>query len=129
MLWAGACYVGSLRLLSAGFALVYGLSAVVQLNDPDPVRWFTVYAVAAGVAVAHAAGVTLPRWVPASILGASVLWGVALLATTSDVGAPMDHGPGGVLAYEVVRELLGLGLIAVWMGALTARSAQPVDDA
>lgn len=38
-----------MRYLAILFALLFALSAALQLNDPDPVLWFLAYAAVAGL--------------------------------------------------------------------------------
>jgi hypothetical protein len=97
-----------------GLLLLAGAS--VQLNDPDPAAWIAAYCVAALFCAA-----SLMRrltWRPPAC------WGIAMLCWAGVVAAggiqdsnPM-RGPGGLfqtgpLAEEIVRECLGLTLIAI----------------
>jgi hypothetical protein len=104
-----------LRLCSGLFALTFLASAAVQLNDPDPARWVLVYLMAAGFSCWHVAGrQTDRRWLTA-FAACVTAWIVWIGLTTTDVGVPMDHGPGGFLAYEVIREGLGLAIVLAGM--------------
>jgi hypothetical protein len=69
-----------------GMARLFALSAAIQLNDPDPVRWVAIDAVACVIAAAAALGRTVSRL----LLGA-----VAIVATTwAGVIALGGPGPG-----------------------------------
>ena len=46
----------SFRIVAGFFVLVFGLSIAVQFNDPDPVLWIAIYAVAAVLATAAVFG-------------------------------------------------------------------------
>ncbi len=116
------------RAAHALWTLLFALSAFVQLNDADPIVWFAIYA-AAGLVSAFGAAERV-RWEAAAAIAlGAIAWAIVLVATTDDVGPPMAHGPGGVLAHEVVREVLGLGLVAFWMSvtAVQTRRSQPSD--
>ncbi len=96
---------------------VFLLSAVVQLNDPDPVAWTAVYAAAALVCVAAALGRRVP-WHAGALAAVSAVWAVS-------IGVGMDTG---VTASEVfasltmqtkeveeAREIGGLAIVVAWM--------------
>ncbi|WP_160328168.1 transmembrane 220 family protein [Solirubrum puertoriconensis] len=102
---------GTLCLLLVAFA---GL----QLNDPDPLLWVTLYLLPAAT-LAWAAARPLPRWVPAVLalayLGLSAWW----WPTRFDgVTGPMNPGT----TIEDAREALGLLIcasclgLAAWLG-------------
>ena len=44
------------RIASASFALLFAFGAVVQWNDPDPLRWMAAYAAVALLSAAAAWG-------------------------------------------------------------------------
>jgi hypothetical protein len=105
--------LGVLGLLGAG---LLGWAAVLQLNDPDPVRWVAIYG---GAALACAATALAPRvWplaaaaaVVAAAWSATLLLGLERLATWAELTTdqPMHGGP-----VEESREGLGLLLAALW---------------
>ncbi len=97
----------SLRMAHGVAALVFGASAAVQANDPDPLRWMALYGLAAAAAAVGAHG----RWRP--------LFGPALLVV---LGLPAAAwlcvqvpGSTGIHRTELLREIGGLVLVSVWM--------------
>ncbi len=93
-------------------------AALVQLNDPDPVRWVLTYLAAAGLC-GLAIVDRLHERLPLAYAGlATALAGIAWLRDSGE-SRPMSGFPyGGALQEEIVREVLGLLLIAGWMIAL-----------
>lgn len=116
------------RIANAGFGLLFAFSATVQLNDPDPLPWLTVYAAASLACLAWERR-WWPRWLPvatAAVGAAALLGGIAgafalrlqvpWLAALSD----WDMRTSGA---EVLRETCGLLLVTGWMFALTRERA------
>lgn len=106
------------RALNGVMAVLFALSAAVQFNDPDPVRWVIVYALAALLSARVAFG--RPAYVP----GAAVLALVAIAwAATTFVQADAMPSLGDLFEFttmrtsnvEFVRETLGLAIVAGWM--------------
>ena len=50
------------RITSIVMGVLFVLSALVQLNDPDPLRWIVLYVVAAALPFAAASITLSPRW-------------------------------------------------------------------
>jgi hypothetical protein len=109
--------------------LVFLLGAVVQINDPDPVPWMTIY-VAAAVAC---------TWWPskagglgrAGVAVVAVVWGCAIAAaglgpiSTEELLGDLTMKTPNVEAW---REMLGLFLIAAWLmpsAGLALRGPRP----
>ena len=95
-------------------AVLYSLSAGLQVNDPDPVRWMIIYGVAALAAAALPARRML--MIPAALVGlAAAAWGAYLVSQVagvlevSDLWLKMNEKGGAV---EVGREAGGLATIA-----------------
>ena len=106
----------AVRMLSGACALFFGWAAVMQLNDPDPARWFVMYTSAAAVACAYAFGRALPRL--RRVVGLiAVIWAVAILPellkgwSVADLGATMSTARPEV---EYGREFVGLMLISAY---------------
>ena len=104
----------AVRMLSGACALFFAWAAVMQLNDPDPARWFVMYVSAAAVASVYALGRALPRL--RRVLGLTdLIWAVAILPellkgwSVADLGATMSTARPEV---EYGREFVGLLLIA-----------------
>ena len=103
-------------------AALFVFSAVVQWNDPDPLRWVLAYLAAAALSAAFSLGmaVRLPAALAAPAF-AAVAIAVApssLLASLEDLVAPEMK----TLVIEEARESLGLALCAGWCSVLALRS-------
>ena len=109
--------------------LAYAASAAVQLNDPDPVLWFLVYA-AAAMLVALPMG---PRrwWAHAGLAAGALVWGLSLVPGALALprwGLLAAEMHAATPAIELAREALGLGLVAAGVGGralATRRRAGP----
>jgi hypothetical protein len=51
------------KIADAIFLLMFVLSVVVQVNDPDPLRWMAIYGAAAVACLLSLTG-RLPWWLP-----------------------------------------------------------------
>lgn len=117
-----------LRVATVLMAALFAYAAVVNLNDPDPMRWVAIYT--AGSVVSLAGWWRgLPAGIPAAVAVVAAVWA----AWVGVHGIPESHPmPGfpqvGPLREEVVREGLGLALVAVWMAALAVRAALIDED-
>jgi hypothetical protein len=100
-------------------ALLFAVSAALQLNDPDPVQWFAIYGAAAVIsAFAALRPGRLPRAIPIVVGLVALVWAIAIspgaigkigwgqLAETMHAETP---------AIEIGRETIGLMSIAIWM--------------
>ncbi|MBM4196254.1 MAG: hypothetical protein FJ197_04030 [Gammaproteobacteria bacterium] len=108
-----------MRIIDATFSLLFLLAAVLQYNDPDPLRWIILYACAALAAGLQAAARPQPLLV-AGITGACLAW---LSFLEESLRAFVARGDWSLLTatmtasdplIEESRESLGLLLIAVW---------------
>lgn len=115
----------SRRLLVADavVALLFAVSAALQLNDPDPLGWIAIYL--AGAAVAALGWRWVPGLVAALVVAAvSVAWSIAIAVDIDQwVGFERLVGPmeiqGGPV--ELTREALGLLIVAGYCGFVAAR--------
>jgi len=110
---------------------LFGLSAAVQWNDPDPWLWMPLYGLAAGLAGLGAAGrlplrpnaAALALFTLLFVLWAPTLAGARAAAFTSfEMRSAVDEAP---------REALGLGLCAAWSAVQTAaawRARRPAGE-
>ena len=102
------------------------LSAIVQWNDPDPLRWILCYSVSAIITLC-----SLIRSLPPSI---PLIWGLVVLLSSLFVGMDFLISEEqfdwdlfwNVIAMknetvELGRELGGLLLVTGWMSVLTWR--------
>lgn len=100
----------------------YLLSAAVQYNDPDPLRWIAIYLVASACCVLH--GLGRPVWkVPALLSVGALVWALVLLpdvigkTTWGEMTESwvMSHDRPNSINTEEGREMGGLVLILFWM--------------
>ncbi|GAA4348065.1 hypothetical protein GCM10023185_03630 [Hymenobacter saemangeumensis] len=102
------------RYLFGGLSLMYLAFAYLQLNDPDPALWVTLYLVPAAVMAWAATAREMPRWLPAGLALAYValaLWWWP--ARFDGLTGPMNPGT----TVEEGRESLGLLIAALGLGA------------
>lgn len=119
-----------MRAVHGLMAAVFGFSALLQLNDPDPWGWVLIYAVAAALSALAATG-RHPAWrrpAALTIAVAAVVWAL-VVAFSSPRLPPLGDLVGDWAMYgagiEERRETLGLLLLACWMAfvALPPRRA------
>ena len=109
-----------LRVVNAVLALGFVAAAVVQWNDPDPLRWMALYG---GAAVACVVWQRVRGgWMAAAVVGAVALaWSVSIavglerVATMDELFSPMEMKGGPI---EESREAIGLAIVAAWMAFL-----------
>lgn len=116
-----------MRAANLVFAALFLFSVAVQYNDPDPLQWMAIYGAAFGCCVAWELR-KLPRAVPLVVLLAAVGWGVAIVAGMHlevPVGEAVTDWKMHAGGSEELRESMGLGLVGIWMAALTFRRRAP----
>lgn len=112
--------------------VAFALSVVVQINDPDPLPWIAIYALALVACVfglfgrGHRllptlVGVTAAGW--AATIAPRVVGEVPFL----DMFGAFEMENVGI---EESREMYGLLIIAIWMGVLALRMGRvrPQDE-
>ena len=95
-------------------ALLFAVSAALQLNDPDPVPWIAIYL---GGALVAAVGW---RWIPGLLAAVAVTmvaagWAVLIALEIDEwVGFERLVGPMEIMGgpVELTREALGLAIVA-----------------
>jgi hypothetical protein len=109
-----------MRVTHGLFAALFFLGAVVQYNDPDPLRWVAIYLGAAASCALAALGRV--RWPLPAIVGAIALVWAAVLAPevfgTVRPGELVGAWEMKDARVEVGREMYGLLIIAAWMGVV-----------
>lgn len=105
---------------NAVMLLAFAFSAVVQVNDPDPVGWMAIYGAAALIS-----GLELKRRVrslfPALLAVAALAWAASIAPRVvgkvrfSEMFAEFEMRNVGV---EESREMYGLLIVALWMAAV-----------
>jgi len=97
-------------------AAMFLLSAVLQYNDPDPLRWIALYA-AAALACLVAARTPSGWWLAALVGAVSLVWAVVLSPVLPEMR--LDELARKMKAetprIELSRELLGLVIVSAWM--------------
>ncbi len=100
-------------------AALFAFSAILQLNDPDPLQWMAIYLAAAGLAAMAAANYEPPWRRPVALAAVAVacLWAIVIAfgspelpPFTALLGDWEMQGAG----IEERRETLGLLLLALW---------------
>ncbi len=104
-------------------AMLFVISAILQFNDPDALRWAAIYG-AAGFACL-AAGRFRYAWpLPTAVGLLTLVWAVWLSPVLTQVGfrdlARSMHAENP--SIELGRELLGLLIVHVWMAVLVVVS-------
>ncbi len=97
---------------------LFVFGALVQFNDPDPVRWVIAYLMAAGIALAALLG----REVTWLATAAGAAFAIGALSFTPALGAaPLRElllPEMKTIEIEEAREALGLAICATWMAVL-----------
>ena len=113
----------TLRIINWVVAGLFLVSALLQLNDPDPWGWIAVYLAAAVACLLADRG---PRgwWLAAAVALVSLIWAAALSpilpeVQLSDLARSMKAESPQI---ELGRELLGLVMICAWMVLLVVIS-------
>jgi hypothetical protein len=111
------------KITKLALALLFFLSAALQYNDPDPVRWIAVYM---GGAIACLIGLTHPRsWIVPGLVGAGALvWAVAMADVVPRIafGDLFESMKAETPRIEESREFLGLVIVVSGMAWLTLRA-------
>lgn len=99
---------------------LFALSAVVQVNDPDPIGWIAIYLAAALVCLFVL--LRRQRWWVAAIVGTvALVWAATLAPRVVGVvpfASMFEEFEMRDIAVEESRELYGLLIVAVWMLAV-----------
>lgn len=114
-----------MRRLHALFMIVFAVAAILQYNDPDPVRWAALYGAAAALATqAWLRGPPHPV-IPLLLAAVCAVWMVTLAGGMADF---IRHGEWSLLAatmqagqpmIEEAREFLGLGIVLLYAARVT----------
>jgi hypothetical protein len=105
--------------------LMFVFSVVVQYNDPDPLIWMAIYALAALACLQELLWKDNSLVVPAVLGAIALIWAISLLpgvfgkVRIGELFAQFEMK--GDLMVEVAREAGGLLIIAVWMQAIVIR--------
>ena len=108
------------RLLNAAMALLFLFGAIVQYNDPDPLRWVAIY-VAASVACVLALVKRLRWWFAATVGAVALVWAATLAPAAVPNVRILEMFAAWEMANERVeegREMYGLLIIVIYMAVL-----------
>jgi hypothetical protein len=107
-----------MRVANRLFAVLFVIAALLQLNDPDPVRWFTLYAAAAAACWVHP-----PRpfraWLAVLVCIVALVWAIVWaprVVPTFEWANLVRSKDARFPAVEDTRELFGLLIVSAWMG-------------
>ena len=104
--------------------LLFVLSAVVQVNDPDPWLWMALYLSAAGVTLVSLVD-RIRWWMPVAIACLTIAWAGSIAPRVlgqvpfGDMFGAWEMRDTGI---EESREMYGLLIVAVWMLVLAVRA-------
>ena len=110
-----------MRLVNFLLALLFALFAIVQYNDPDPLRWILLYGFVALVCMMAGFRKYYPFMIWAGI-AVCIIWAVTLLPFVREL--LVEHNPGDLVEsmqakkpyIEGSRESFGLILSALVLG-------------
>lgn len=105
-------------------ASLFGFAAVVQFNDPDPIRWMAVYGAACALCVLSIVRGAVPPLLALAAAAAAFAWAVSIVAGgpgASEYGRMFDGWEMRSVPVEEAREATGLLLMAGWMTVLGSR--------
>lgn len=107
------------------FMVVFLLCAVVQYNDPDPLRWMAIYGGAAVCCILFVAR-RMPSYLPAGVGLVALIWAILIMPDVwvrtipiKEVFATIHMLSPGV---EEIREIGGLLIVVFWMLVLFLKS-------
>jgi hypothetical protein len=110
------------RLADGLFLLLFAFSVVMQVNDPDPLRWIAIYSAAA---LACLVSSQLHWFFPAAVGLVALAWATTLApAVIGNVPflSMFEEFEMKNIAIEESREMYGLLLVAFWMAVLAHRA-------
>jgi hypothetical protein len=110
------------RLADGLFLLLFAFSVVMQVNDPDPLRWIAIYSAAA---LACLVSSQLHWFFPAAVGLVALAWATTLAPGV--IGkvpflSMFEEFEMKNIAIEESREMYGLLLVAFWMAVLAHRA-------
>jgi hypothetical protein len=109
--------------INAVVGVLFVACALLQYNDPDPLRWIAIYGLAAAACATHGR-IGLDWLLAAAAALAALVWAALLLPSVSGF-RPSDlfrTMKAETPAIELSREVLGLLIVAGWMIVLIAVS-------
>lgn len=111
------------RTADALMLVAFALSVLVQLNDPDPLRWIAIYGLSSVACVFALVG--RGHWLfPATVGALAAGWAAAIAPRVVGAVPFLDMFSAFEMAnvgIEESREMYGLLIVAIWMGVLALR--------
>jgi hypothetical protein len=115
-----------MRILNGLLGALFLLGAVVQYNDPDPLRWTAIYLAASIACVLAALG--RGHWaLPAAVGVVAAAWAAMLAPSVLGQVVPSELVGAWEMKdarVEVGREMYGLLILAVWMAVIAIASVR-----
>lgn len=111
-----------LRYLNLFMCGAFGLSAILQYNDPDPIIWIITYGTATFFAISYQRGMNIDWKLFGIFAGITFMWGVLLFFNLSREIAFLNLFEEFTMkdpTVEIGRESGGLFLISLWTAILT----------
>jgi hypothetical protein len=105
---------------------VFAFAALLQLNDPDPVRWIALYGSASLIAALACVNIRIPIAIICGLGLVALVWCVRLEAMVGrEVSADelFQSWQMKDQTVELAREVRGLFIVTVWMAVTAARMA------
>lgn len=115
-----------MRVLNLFMALLFVFAALVQYNDPDPLRWMGLYLAAAGACI----------WAwkqPQQVLAPALVGAIALVWALTLAPEVVGKVPFGEMfsawemkntGVEESREMYGLAIVGGWMLVLLVQAVR-----
>ena len=113
------------KVVNAVMVILLLISVGLQYNDPDPIRWMSIYGVAAILSIAEGKLGRLNLIAPVAVALIALLWagviarGMKASVTVPELFRPMDPNRPQI---EEGREIGGLLIVAAWMLFLAFRA-------
>ncbi|MEO9511777.1 MAG: transmembrane 220 family protein [Flavobacteriaceae bacterium] len=105
------------KIFGIVFAALFVYAAIVQYNDPDALKWYVYYGVAAVVSILFAVDKLKLSWVLLLFL----FYGFMAYKTWPVKFEGVAIGEGDIVNIERGREALGLGIVVLAMLIYIAR--------
>jgi hypothetical protein len=116
----------TMKLLNYLMTACFLFSVIVQLNDPDPIRWIVIYGLAAAACAWAIRGRVDWRF-PAAVGAVALSWALWLASSVLGkvrFGELFEAFEMKDTRVEVGREFGGLLIVAAWMAVLAFHEAK-----
>ena len=98
------------NLIKLLFALLFFYAAYIQLNDPDPIAWISIY-IFAGLLSLISLFKAVHRYPIIAVISVTFIWAMTLFPATVDA---LGNKNLPVVDSEEAREFFGLLIISAW---------------